>query len=166
MDELLVKKAKKGDKNSFTKLILEIKDQAYEIAYCYLHNKEDSIDAVSNAVEKGLKNVKKLKNPQYFKTWFIRIVINECKLELRSRKKITKLKENLIYDKLTVDNITDNYELEDIINKLPEPNREMIYLKYYMGYTLEEISEILDVPIGTVKTKIYSTIKNLKKEFD
>lgn len=164
MDDLLIKKAIKGDKDSFTKLILEIKDQAYKIAYCYLHNEEDSMDAVCNAVEKGYKNIKKLKNPQYFKTWFIRIVINECKLELRSRKKIIKLKETLTSDEFIVDSVDKNYELDDLINKLEVTDKSMIYLKYYMGYTLEEIGKILDLPIGTVKTKIYSNIKKLKAE--
>src|SRR5665647_3568676 len=83
MDEMLIKKAQKGDKDSFAKAILVIHEQAYVIAFSYLHSEQDSVDAVANAVEKCLRNIKALRETRYFKTWFIRCVINECKMSLR-----------------------------------------------------------------------------------
>ncbi|WP_202709984.1 sigma-70 family RNA polymerase sigma factor [Sporosalibacterium faouarense] len=162
MDELLIKQAQKGNKESFTKLMLEVKDQAYKIAYCYLHNEEDSVDAVCNAVEKAYKNIKGLRNPKYFKTWFIRIVINECKTELKIREKINNIKIELQNEQTFSNNTIQKYSIESLLSHIPETERSMIHMKYYMGYTLQEIAEILNIPVGTAKTKIYSNIKKLK----
>lgn len=95
MDELLIRKAQKGDKDSFTKAVMEFKDQAYRITYCYLHDEEDSMDAVCDAVEKSLVNIKKLNDPKLFKTWFIRIVINECKMQMSKKKTVISLADSL-----------------------------------------------------------------------
>ena len=166
MDDLLIKKARKGDKESFSKLIMDVKNQAYSIAYCYLHNKEDSMDAVCNAIEKAYRNIKKLKKGKYFKTWFIRIVINESKLELRHRKKIAALNEKIGHERGFTKDIEGDYSLKELFEELEEMDRTMIYMKYHMGYTLEEISDIMDMPLGTVKTRIYSNIKRIKESIN
>ena len=68
MDELMVVKARKGNKDAFSQIIYEVKDEAYRLAFCYLHNSDDSMDAVCNGIEKAFVHIKKLKNPKYFKT--------------------------------------------------------------------------------------------------
>lgn len=83
MDELIVKRAVAGDKESFSNAVMELKDRAYKIAYCCLHNEHDSMDTVCDAVEKAYRNIKKLREPKFFSTWFIRIMINECKSHTR-----------------------------------------------------------------------------------
>ena len=98
MDELLIRKAKRGDPDSFDQLIQQVRDQAYRVAYCYLHNEYDSMDAVCDGVEKAFRNLKKLKEPKYFRTWFIRIVINECKLQLRAKEKVTEMADSIYTD--------------------------------------------------------------------
>lgn len=162
MQETLVRKAKKGDKESFSDLILQTKNQAYKIAYCYLHNEEDSMDAVCNAVEKAYKSIRNLKEPKYFKTWFIRIVINECKKELKHREKIKEIKMSMNNNITVLNHYFQFAHISSLIHEIPYLERTMIYMKYYMGYTLKEISEIMDFPVGTVKTKIYSNVSKLR----
>ena len=79
MDEKLIKKAIKGNFKAYSLLVHSLKNEGYKLAYTILKNEQDSIDAYLQAVEKGLKNIQNLKEPQYFKTWFLRIVINEAK---------------------------------------------------------------------------------------
>ena len=79
MDEKLIKKAIKGNFNAYSILVNELKSDGYKLAYTILKNEQDSIDAYLQAVEKGLKNIKNLKEVKYFKTWFLKIVINEAK---------------------------------------------------------------------------------------
>lgn len=165
MQEILVKKAKKGDKESFSKIIYEVKDQAYKIAYCYLHNEEDSMDAVCDAIEKAYKNIKKLKKPKYFKTWFIRIVINECKKQIREKKRVIYLADDIYKEDIKY-NKEDKLDIEYILKELPEIERSLIYMKYYLGYTLKEISEVVDLPEGTVKSKIYNNLKKMKSKLE
>ena len=162
MDEILILKARKGDKESFTQAVLQVKEQAYRIAYCYLHNEADSMDAVCDAVEKAYIHIKKLKEAKYFNTWFIRIVINECKLILRSRSRVLIQADSMYYscgDNLDVE---DKLDLDRLLMELPSQDRVMIYMKYYMGYTLEEIAQLMDMSSGTIKTHLYGSLKKLR----
>ena len=165
MDELLVRKSIKGDRESFGQIVAMVRDQAYRVAYCYLRNEEDSMDAVCDAVEKAFCNLKKLKEPKYFKTWFIRIIINECKLQLRNRKKVEYLADD-IFIQADISNKEENPDLNKVLDQLPALDRLLIYMKYYMGYTLEEIAAATDMPTGTVKTRIYGNLKVLKSRLE
>lgn len=167
MNELLVRKAKKGDRESFGQLIMELKDQAYRMAFCYLRDEEDSMDAVCDAVEKTFKNIGKLRDDQYFTTWFMSIVINQCKQQLRKRKQMVS------HSEVAIENATEpqgsdeiKMDLERYLRQLPELDRLLIYMKYYMGYTLEEIAGITELACGTVKTRIYGNLKRLRDQLE
>lgn len=166
MDEVAVIKARKGDRDSFSKVINEVKDQAYRVAFCYLHNEEDSMDAVCDAIEKCYKNIKKLKEPKYFKTWFIRIVINECKLQLRAKQNVISMADDIYENKKESIHKEEEIDLRLLLDELPALDRLLIYLKYYMGYTLEEIADMVEMSSGTVKTKIYSNLKRMKSRLE
>lgn len=165
MDELLVRKAIKGDRESFSQLIAIVREQAYRVAYCYLRNEEDSMDAVCDAVEKTFCNLKKLKEPRFFKTWFIRITINQCKQLLRNRNRVEYLADEIFMQPET-SHREDSLDLNKVLAQLQAIDRLLIYMKYYMGYTLEEIATATEMPIGTVKTRIYGNLKTLKSKLE
>ena len=85
--EELVEKAKNGDKNSFTKLMLMAERELYYIAKSRLKNDDDVYDAIQETTIIAYKNIEKLKENQYFKTWLIRILINETNLIYKRNKK-------------------------------------------------------------------------------
>ena len=93
MDEKLIKKAIKGNFNAYSILVNELKSDGYKLAYTILKNEQDSIDAYLQAVEKGLKNIKNLKEVKYFKTWFLKIVINEAKNIISKNSKVIYLED-------------------------------------------------------------------------
>ena len=138
MDEKLIKKAIKGNFNAYSILVNELKSDGYKLAYTILKNEQDSIDAYLQAVEKGLKNIKNLKE----------IYLEDIK-DLKEDKEINR--ENKI-------------DLEKSLQSIDPQTREMIKMKYYMGYKLEEIAQILDLSIGMVKGKMYTALKNMRKE--
>ena len=164
--DILVKKAKKGNKKAFEEIIKSVKDKSYKVAYCYLHNEEDSMDAVCNGIEKAYKNIKNLKKVNYFETWFIRIVINECKLILRAKEKDKKLADSLYTANFYEDNRDKKIDLKKALDELNKEDRILIFLKYYWGYTLEEIAKLTDLPEGTVKTKIYGSLKKIRTKLE
>jgi len=139
MDEKLVKKAIRGNFNAYSILVHGLKEEGYKLAYTILKNEHDSMDAYLQAVEKGSKNITNLKESQYFKTWFLKIVINEAKNIIAKNSKVIFLDE---------------------IEERREINHEDKESK------LEEIATILDVPIGTVKGKMYSALRDMKKELE
>lgn len=166
MDEKLVKKAIRGNFNAYSILVHGLKEEGYKLAYAILKNEHDSMDAYLQAVENGLKNITNLKESKYFKTWFLKIVINESKNIIAKNSKVIFLDE---IDEIRETGYKDKeskLDLEICLQRVESQTREMIKLKYYMGYKLEEIATILDVPIGTVKGKMYSALKDMKKELE
>lgn len=79
MNEILIRKAKKGDKDAFCRLIDENVQSMYKVAAAYLKNDEDVADAIQDTILSCYENLKSLKQNRYFKTWMIRILINKCK---------------------------------------------------------------------------------------
>ncbi|HJD13246.1 MAG TPA: sigma-70 family RNA polymerase sigma factor [Candidatus Ruminococcus avistercoris] len=82
----LIKKALAGDKDAFVALIEKNKLQMYKIARCYLISEEDIGDALQETILSCYKNLHTLKKPAFFKTWMIRILINQCKDILRGNQ--------------------------------------------------------------------------------
>lgn len=155
----------KYNKEQFIQAITEMKDQSYRIAFCYLHNEADSMDAVCDAVEKAFIHIDKLRDNKMFKTWFIRILINECNQKLRADKKFAYVPDSMELRAPDTD-IDTKIDLEGLLSKLPSSDRILIYMKYYMGYTFEEIALATNLSCGTVKTKIYSNLKKFKLQLE
>lgn len=153
----LVKKIKKGNLEVLMEWIMERKDKFYKIAWSYVYNHEDIEDIFQNSMIKAYKNISKLKETNYFETWFISILLNECRQCLRNRKR-----EVLQEDIEIVGFHTDDYNFFQEIDSIDEIFKEAIILKYISGYSQDEISKILDIPIGTVKSRIYRGLKELR----
>jgi len=82
-----VKKAKKGNKDSFINLINYCEASLYRISSAILKKDEECVDAIQEAILKAYYSIHKLKEPSYFKTWITRILINECYKILNNKKK-------------------------------------------------------------------------------
>lgn len=154
----LVKKIKKGELDALADWMNEKKDKLYKIAWSYLYNHNDIEDLFQNTIIKVYENINSLKDTNYFETWLIRILINGCRDLLRNRKREV-IKENIDF----CDYHTDEYNSFLEINSIDEVFREVIVLKYISGYSQDEISKILDIPIGTVKSRIYRGLRELRK---
>lgn len=163
--EKVVKLAIKGDEKAFSQIMDISKESLYKTAYAYVKNEDDALDIVQETVYKAYISIEKLKKPQYFKTWITKILINTA-------IDVSKKKNNLIYMESTdyINAIEDNEEskinklyLWEAIDKLDEKHRDVIILKYFNDLTIQEISEILNCPIGTVKTHLNKGLCTLRK---
>ncbi len=167
MEEIHVKKAQRGDKESFAAIVLPLRSEAYRIALCFLHNENDSMEAVCSAVEKAFSNIRQLKKASKFKAWFMQIVVNECRLQLRDRRQHQSLTERMAAEIPAPSGITeDKMDLERLLLTLEPLDRLIIYLKYYSDHTLREIAELTQLSEGTVKTRLYSRLKWMKLQLD
>ena len=134
----------------------------YRIAFLYVNNKDLAIDAVDESIFKGLKAIKKLREPQYMETWLIRILINECNKELKKRKR------EIFYETIP-ENFSenlDNLDLKEAILHLPEDLKKVIILRYFCEYTLAKTADILDIPQGTVVTRQRKALKLLRVDLE
>ncbi len=139
---------------------MQIKEKLYRVAYMYLYNRDMALEAVDEAIYKGLKSIKKLREPNYMETWLIRILINECNHELRRRKRET------FYEVIPESSIEkyDGLELKEAVLRLPVELKEVIILRYFSDYTIVKTAEILKIPQGTVVTRQRKVLKLLKLE--
>ena len=154
-DELImeVKRAKRGDKEAFCNLIRINKIAIYRVAKSILNNEEDIEDAVSEAILKAYKNIQALKQEVFFKTWLIRIVINESNNLYKKRAK------EIAVDKDHFKNIkvNDNYKdlsLYNAINSLDEELRITTILFYFEDMKYKDIAKVLNVKGRNYKIKI------------
>lgn len=156
--------AQRGDKDVFYKLICLYSDNLYNIAYCYLKDQQEALEAVQETTCRAFIKINKLKEPQYFKTWLTKILINYCIDEQKRRKKTTTFYgEELITDNQT--NI-ENLDLESAVNELEPKYKHVIVLKYFQDMTSSDIAKVLDCPEGTVKTWIHRALKILKQSLN
>lgn len=159
----LVRQAKKGDADAFVKLMEENKMTMYKVAKSYLWNEEDVADAMSETVLSAFEHIKELKKPEYFKTWLIRILINQCKLILQKRQRYYPTEEML--ESVSEDKAFSNLEFMDMLTELPERDRSLFVLYYGEGYTIKQISEILDINENTVASRLSRGRKKLALSF-
>lgn len=146
--------------SEFYIILNENKEQLYRIAYSYLGDKEEALDAIQETAYKGYKNLHKLKKREYMKTWTIRILINYC---INRKKKMSKTVELYKEFKDGKINFQEDLEVHDLVDRLRPKYREIIILKYFEGLTISEISNILDTPEGTVKTRLSRGLNSLRE---
>lgn len=179
-EKILIEKSQNGDVESFEKLIEKYQVVAFNIAYRMVGNREDASDMAQDAIIKVYKSLKSFRGDSNFSTWFYRIVTNTCIDAIRKMKKIKTYSldkefetENGNYSFEIADNkylperlyeVKEKKELvQAALNKMAEKYRTVVVLRDIQGFTYEEISEMTQNPVGTVKSRI-SRGRSLLKE--
>lgn len=164
IDELLFKKAASGDKECFIKLLEPIKDSLYKVAFMYLKNEDDALDCIQESIIKAIKSLNSLKEPQYFNTWITRITINTCKDYIKKSNKVVSVDIKDYENKLITENedFDDMEDMHKALEKLSDKERELIVMRYLKDMSLKDISTTIDVPLGTVKSRLNRSLKRLK----
>ena len=168
-EDILVKKATRGDVCSFEFLLKKYKNYLYKIAYSYTKNENDSLDLIQECSYKAWLNIKKLKNHSSFKVWISRILINIALDEYYKNLKKNNLEIDYtisIYEDAKLD-IAEKLDLQNAIDLLKPEYKTVIILKYFDDISINNISEIMDLPSNTVKTYLRRAklcIKNILKE--
>jgi len=170
MNELdTIQKAQNGDLAAFNRLVMAYQGTAYNVAYRVVGNGEAAADACQDAFIKAYKAIRQYQGGS-FKSWLLRIVTNTCydHIRYKSRRPATSLEdltENpddhsamLVSDAEPPEAHVLRGELNDIIqvgvNQLPEDQRVILVLSDMQGFSYQEIAEIIDQPLGTVKSRL------------
>ncbi|MBT2289644.1 sigma-70 family RNA polymerase sigma factor [Paenibacillus albidus] len=150
------------DETDFYDSIMEHRDQLYNIAYSYLRNRLDALEAMQEMTCRAWIKRKTLKNPQAFKSWIIRILIYVCIDEQRRRKRAVPLaEENLLEGPVT--HISHNkMEMLWALEQVKPKYRHVLLLKYYNDMTLADIAGVLNKPEGTIKTWQHKGLEQLR----
>lgn len=167
--EELVKRSIDGDKAAFTEIIHIIQSDLFRIAKSRLDNIEDVNDAIQETMIIAYKSIKTLNNPYFFKTWIIKILINECNkiYEKKNKKntlfnKILKFKSTQTRNYTDVSDIDNKVDINNLLDILNYNEKICIILFYSNNYSINEIAEILNISPNTVKSRITRAKKKLK----
>ena len=143
----------------FVEEVRAVKKTAFGTAFLILKNTPDCEDAMSAAITKAYEHRGKLKKRDSFRAWFLQILRNECYTILRGRRKVFETEE--LPEQPDPTDPTLALDLHDAVMRLPEVQRNALYLREE-GYSVEEIAAIMDVPAGTVKSRISRAKESLR----
>ena len=170
----------KGDQNAFGEIVELYKDKVFQICFRMLGNRHEAEDLAQEAFVRAYINIHSFNIQMKFSNWLFRIATNLCIDRLRKKKPDYHLDAEIagteglnMYSQIAADMMMPEEELESLelqeyiqraLIKLPEKYRSVIVLKYIEELSLKEISEILDLPVGTVKTRIHRGREALRKQ--
>lgn len=151
--EFDVRLARKGDKAAFERLIQQNKISLYRVAKGILQSEDDIGDAIQETILKAYKGLSKLRQDHFFKTWLIKIMINECNIILRHRKRLIPM-ESLPHEDSTNMPEHDQMELMWAIDSLDQDLKVVTILYYYEDMPIKTIASTVNIPEGTVKSRL------------
>ena len=149
------------DKDSFVREIEAHSGMLYRVAYTLLHDDDACRDALQDAALKAWEKRATLRQPQYFRTWITRILINTCYDTIKKRRRIVSLDE--IREQASP---PPDLTLTLALAKLPERLRLPLVLCYSEGMSYQEAADALRVPVATVRGRIHRAKGELRKELD
>lgn len=144
-------------------LLLQNYNKYYRLACSYVHNDYDAGDIVQNGAYKAIFHSHKLKNIEHAETWLYRIMLNEIFVSYREKEKVSF--EEAAYEQGKEDTY-ENVDLQKAINTLEKKDKAVVVLRYYEDMKLEEIAEVLEENLSTVKSRLYRSMKKLRLELE
>ena len=177
-DEELVARSMGGDLDSFNQLVLRWERPIYALAYRVIGREEDARDVAQETFLRAFRALKGFKGQAKFSSWLYRITLNLCRDWIRRERRtpLVQAPEGIDVIELageetpseTVEELVSRHELGRAVAKamsqLPEEQRTAIILKEYHGLTFQEIADLLDCPLSTVKTRLYQGLTVLRKQ--
>ncbi len=179
-DEVLIKNALQGDQQAYKKLLERHRKAIFHIAYKIVRNSEEAADLVQETFMKAFGSLKTYRFEYRFSTWLYRIAANNAidflrkrKIEALSLDRPVETRDGSV--ELQLPDWTHNPEfdftrkqrrisIEEAISQLPDKYREVIIYRHNEDKSYDEIARILDIPVGTVKARIFRARELLKKK--
>ncbi len=180
-DEELVARATAGDLDAFNQLVVRWERPIYALAYRTLGREEDARDVVQEAFLRAYRGLRGFKGEAKFSSWLYRITLNLCRDWMRRERRapVVQVPEGVDPVDLADAHAAPGESVEDLVARremsaavtramaeLPEEQRTAIMLKEYQGLTFQEIADLLDCPLSTVKTRLYQGLSVLRRRLE
>lgn len=170
MDRQLVERAQRGDESAFAALAVRIGDRMYAVAGHILGDADRADDAAQQAMIDIWRHLPELKDPDRFEVWAHRVVVRAAYAEARRLRTWTlKVKAVRLDGQSSPDvaaGVADRDQLERGFHRLPIDHRAVVVLKHFAGLSNEEIAEALEIPVGTVRSRLHYSIRSLRAALD
>ena len=160
----MIKRAKMGDKDVLIELIISQKQDYYRLAYIFMKNQDDALDAMEDMILKVYENIQRLKDETAFYSWSKTILVNCCKNNLRRKNRVILIRNPPEGSHDDVFHVKDEQlDMEKHLETLSQKFQEVLKLRYYLDMDYESMSAILKIPLGTVKSRIHTGLQKLKQ---
>jgi RNA polymerase sigma-70 factor (ECF subfamily) len=180
-DEELVARSIGGDLDSFNQLVVRWERPIYALAYRVIGREEDARDVVQEAFLRAYRGLRGFKGQAKFSSWLYRITLNLCRDWIRRERRAptAQAPEGVDLVELASSEQADVETVEDLVSRrllgqavakamaqLPDDQRTAIILKEYHGLTFQEIADLLECPLSTVKTRLYQGLSVLRRQLE
>ncbi|WP_301108573.1 RNA polymerase sigma factor SigW [Sporosarcina sp.] len=183
MDELITKRVKEvldGNQEAFEEIVIHFQHRLYQVCYRMLNNAAEAEDIAQEAFVRAYVNLETYDQKRKFSTWLYRIATNLCIDRIRKKKPDYHLDAEVpgtqgldMYSQIAADQRLPEEEVEKMqmqeriqyeVNRLPDKYRTIIILRYMEDLQLQEIADILEMPLGTVKTRVHRGREALRQQ--
>ena len=166
MDRTLVELAIEGDEDAYAGLMAIAGDRLVAIAYRILRDLDRAEDAVQVALLEAWRDLPTLRDPDRFEAWLTRILVRACYAEAdRGRRWNARIRLVSIDPAATDDDLStvaDRDRIDRGFRRLPTDQRAIVVLHHYLGWSQPEIARALELPIGTVKSRLFYATRALR----
>ena len=177
----IVRQVQAGDVAAFDRLITKYRERVYGIVYNMTSSREDAADLTQDAFIKAFQSIHRFGGQSSFFTWLYRITVNLCRDWIRRERRapLVAVPEGVDPTDLADERASPIESVEDLVARremsaavakvmaeLPEEQRAAILLKEYHGLTFQEIADMLDCPLSTVKTRLYQGLSVLRRRLE
>ena len=175
-EQELLRRCANGDVSAFEPVVLTYRDTAYRYAYSLMHNHHDALDLSQEAFARAFRAIASFDTSRPFQPWFLRVLRNLCLNEIDRRRRrptpVTTTGDGVEMLTLVAGpgdprqeavKQDDSRRLQAAINRLSPDHREIITLRHFEDLAYQQIAEVLDIPIGTVMSRLFHARKNLAK---
>jgi len=169
MERSLVEQAQRGDREAFTRLAFELSDRLFAVAHRILRDFDSAGDALQVTLLRIWRDLPTLRDPSLVEAWAYRVLVRACHDELRKLRRQAPALHLLAVDGAEEDpaiSIADREQLDRAFRTLTTEQRAAIVLQYYRDLTLSEIADVLQVPIGTVRSRLHYAKRALRSAIE
>jgi RNA polymerase sigma-70 factor (ECF subfamily) len=166
----LVKRAMAHDHEAFSELARDSIDKLYAIARLILRDQQRAEDATQEALVAAWRDIAALRDPDRFEAWLRRLLVRACYREARKERARRLVEVHVpVFDHAAPDTsreLADRDELDRGFRSLAPDQRALLVLHHYLGLSITETADALDIPAGTVKSRLHRTTQALRAQLD
>ncbi|GIO08690.1 RNA polymerase subunit sigma-24 [Brevibacillus reuszeri] len=152
-----------GDLEAFTRLVKKYEQSMYRVSRSILPSENECLDAAQEAIIKAYHSLNTLRDPRFFKSWLMRILVNECHRLVRKTSKLVLLDD--WHEQASFYRFEENIEVQEAVQLLEDELRLCIVLYYFEDMAIKDISMVLNQPEGTIKSRLSRARKKLSAYF-
>lgn len=170
MTRALVEQAQQGDREAYERLARGAARRLYLVAYRILRDTDQAEDAVQQTLVAIWQDLTSLRDPDRFEAWTYRMIVRQCRSEARRhrllRSKVVDLSEEMASSADEIGDVAIRDQLERAFQALSHDHRAVVVLHHYVGLPLGEIADILDIPYGTVGSRLHHAMRAMRATLD